>query len=137
MLAEDVVATEAMPPFAASSVDGYAVVAADGPGPRRLVGDQVAGVVENIRIEPGTAARVTTGAPVPPGADAVVMVEFAEAGDGVVEILESGTPVGANVRPVGQDIQPGQRVLAKGTLLGPAELGLLGTVGRFQVPVFR
>ncbi len=137
VLAEAVIATEPMPPFAASSVDGYAVIAADGPGVRQLVGDQAAGYVDDIVIRPGTAARVTTGAPIPPGADAVVVVEETEAGSGTVEILAGHTPAGANIRPVGQDIETGQLVLAAGTLLGPAELGLLGTVGRAQVPVFR
>src|SRR5687768_6938727 len=78
VLAEDTVAEEPMPPFAASSVDGFAVIAADGAGLRRLVGDQAAGYVGDIRVEPGTAARVTTGAPIPPGANAVVMVEQTE-----------------------------------------------------------
>lgn len=137
VLAEDVFAAEPMPPFAASSVDGYAVVAADGAGKRRLVGDQSAGYVDDIRVESGTAARVTTGAPVPAGTDAVVMVEQTESGDGWVEILTGDTPPGANIRPVGQDIEPGQLVLAKGTILGPAELGLLGTVGQVDITVFR
>lgn len=137
VLAEDVIAGEPMPPFAASSVDGYAVIAADGAGLRQLVGDQAAGYVDNIVVKPGTAARVTTGAPVPPGADAVVMVEETEAGNGTVEILTGSTPAGANIRPIGQDIETGQVVLAAGTLLGPPEMGLLGTVGRAQVTVYR
>lgn len=137
VLAEDIFANEPMPPFAASSVDGFAVVAADGAGLRRLVGDQTAGYVDDLRVEPGTAARVTTGAPVPAGADAVVMVEETEMQDGQVDILTGDTPAGANIRPVGQDIETGQLVLAKGTRLGPAELGLLGTVGQTQVTVFR
>lgn len=137
ILAEDITAAEPMPPFAAASVDGYAVIAAEGPGARRLVGDQAAGYVDDITIEPGTAARVTTGAPVPPGATAVVMVELTEAGNGHVEILTADIPEGANIRPVGQDIEAGQLVLPKGKLLGPAELGLLGTVGRATVPVIR
>lgn len=137
VLAQDVFAIEPMPPFAASSVDGYAVIAADGAGIRRLVGDQAAGYVDDIRVEPGTAARITTGAPVPAGADAVVMVEQTETGAGQVEILTGDTPPGANIRPVGQDIEIGQLVLAKGTVLGPAELGLLGTVGQVDITVFR
>lgn len=137
VLAEDVYAGEPMPPFAASSVDGYAVVAAEGPGRRRIVGDQAAGYVADLRIEPGTSARVTTGAPVPPGADAVVMVEETEVTNGHVEILAREVPSGSNIRPVGQDIEQGQLVLAKGTVLGPAELGLLGTVGKTEVTVYR
>jgi molybdenum cofactor synthesis domain-containing protein len=137
VLAEDVLSDEPMPPFAASSVDGYAVIAADGPGTRRIVGDQAAGYVADVRIEPGTAARVTTGAPIPPGADAVVMVEQTETNNGRVSILADDIESGANVRPIGQDIEAGQLVLARGTVLGPAELGLLGTVGKVQVTVHR
>lgn len=137
VLAEDVFADEPMPPFAASSVDGFAVVVGDGPGLRRVVGDQAAGYVGDVRVEPGTAARVTTGAPVPSGADAVVMVEQTEESNGQVNILAGDTPVGANIRPIGQDIQAGQLVLARGTALGPAELGLLGTVGKAVVTVYR
>ena len=137
VLAEEVTAVEPMPPFAAASVDGYALIAADGVSPRRLIGEQMAGSVTGIRLEPGKAVRITTGAPVPPGADAVVMVEQTEEKDGLVYFLTDSLPTGANIRPIGQDIQAGQVVLAKGTELGPAELGLLGTVGQTQVRVYR
>jgi molybdenum cofactor synthesis domain-containing protein len=137
VLAEDIFADEPMPPFAAASVDGYAVIAADGPGLRRVVLDQAAGYVADIPVELGTAARVTTGAPVPPGADAVVMVEETEPRGDQVDILTAELQPGANIRPVGQDIETGQRVLASGTVLGPAELGLLGTVGKVEVTVYR
>jgi molybdenum cofactor synthesis domain-containing protein len=137
VLAEDIFAVEPMPPFAAASVDGYAVIAADGPGPRRIVADQAAGYVADVRIEPGAAARVTTGAPVPPGADMVVMVEQTETTGDRVDILTADLQPGSNIRPIGQDIEAGQRVLPKGTQLGPAELGLLGTVGQAQVTVYR
>ncbi len=137
VLAENIVAKEPMPPFVASGVDGYAVIAADGTGARRLVGDQAAGYVEPIQIKPGTAARVTTGAPAPPGADAVVMVEQCEAGNGQVEILAGDILPGDNLRPIGQDIETGRQVLARGTVLGPPELGLLSTVGRPVVLVYR
>ncbi|MEW5960077.1 MAG: gephyrin-like molybdotransferase Glp [Chloroflexota bacterium] len=137
VLAEDVFADEPMPPFAAASVDGYAVVAADGPGPRQIVGDQMAGYVAGLRVEPGTAARVTTGAPIPPGADAMVMIEQTAERNGRVDILAHNIQVGANIRPVGQDIEQGQLVLPTGALVGPPELGLLGTVGKAAVSVFR
>jgi molybdopterin biosynthesis enzyme len=137
ILAEDIFAVEPMPPFPAASVDGFAVIAADGPGSRRIVGDQMAGYVAGLRVEPGTAARVTTGAPIPPGADTMVMVEQTEERDGQVNILTSDLPLGSNIRPVGQDIEPGQLVLPQGTFLGPAELGLLGTVGKTMVTVYR
>lgn len=137
VLAEDVIAAEPMPPFAAASVDGYAVVAADGAGTRRLVGDQAAGYLAGVSVEAGTAARVTTGAPVPAGADAVVMVEQTETRTGQVDILTDATRPGDNIRPIGQDIEQGQLVLPKGTVLGPPELGLLGTVGKARVTVYR
>ncbi len=120
VLAEDIIADGPMPPFPASSVDGFGVIAADGPGWHRLVGDQMAGYVAEMRVEPGTAARVMTGAPIPPGVDSMVMVEETEEKDGQVNILAKNIEVGANIRPIGQDIEAGQRVLAQGTLLGPA-----------------
>ncbi len=137
VLAEDVVADEPMPPFPAASVDGFAVVAADGPGLRRIVGEQMAGYVAEVRVERGTAARVTTGAPIPPGADTMVMVEQTEEREGQVNILTGDLQPGSNIRPIGQDIKTGQRVLPQGTVLGPAELGLLGTVGKTIVTVYR
>lgn len=136
LLAETVYATEDMPPFPASSVDGYAVVAADTERVRRLVGDQTAGYVADVHVQPGTVARITTGAPLPSGADAVVMVEFTEERDGVVSI-QRAVKAGDNVRPPGQDIGRGDIVLAAGTLLGPVELGLLATIGRTEVQAYR
>jgi molybdenum cofactor synthesis domain-containing protein len=137
VLAEDVFADEPMPPFAAASVDGYAVIAADGPGWHQIVGDQMAGYVAGLRVQLGTAARVTTGAPIPPGADAMVMIEQTEERDDQVNIMATDLQAGANIRPVGQDIKQGQLVLPKGTVLGPPELGLLGTVGKTDVSVYR
>ncbi len=136
VLAEDIFAAAPMPPFAAASVDGFAVIAADGFAPRRIVGDQMAGYVAGLRVEPGTAARVTTGAPLPPGADTMVMVEQTEEQAGQMYLFKGDLQAGANIRPVGQDIEAGQLVLARGALLGPAELGLLGTVGQTRVRVY-
>jgi molybdenum cofactor synthesis domain-containing protein len=134
VLAEDIYATEDMPPFACSAKDGYAVVAADTSPVRRLVGDQMAGYVAGVRVTPGAAARITTGAPIPPGADAVIMVEHTEEHDGQVVIHRRVRP-GDDVRPPGQDIPRGQLVLPRGTLLGPPELGLLATMNRTEVLV--
>lgn len=143
VLAEDVYATEDMPPFACSAKDGFAVVASDRSPARRIIGDQHAGYVADIRVAPGTAARITTGAPIPPGADAVVMVEFTEEHDpstgsghrGQVTMHKTVAP-GADVRPPGQDLAKGQLVIPAGTALGPPELGLLATVGRTEVQVY-
>ena len=137
VLAEDVYAPENMPPFAASAKDGFAVVAGDTSRERRLVGEQMAGTVEGLRVERGTAVRITTGAPIPPGADAVVMVEKTEERDGRVTIHQEDLEPGADVRPAGQDIEQGQLVLERGTRLGPAEIGLLATVGQTMVKVHR
>ncbi|HBY95010.1 MAG TPA: molybdopterin molybdenumtransferase MoeA, partial [Chloroflexi bacterium] len=127
VLAEDVRAAEPMPPFAASAKDGFAVIAGDLGPTRRIVGDQFAGHATDLRLVPGTAARITTGAPLPTGADAIVMVEFTEVRGDQVTITRPVEP-GADVRPAGQDIEAGQIVLPAGTRLGPAELGLLATV---------
>ncbi|MFQ6014831.1 MAG: gephyrin-like molybdotransferase Glp [Anaerolineae bacterium] len=135
VLAEDIRADEDMPPFPASAKDGYAVVAADRSPMRRLVGEQTAGFVADLRVEPGTAARITTGAPLPPGADAVVMVEFTEEyGDQVA--IRKRVKAGDDVRPAGQDIARGELVLRRGTLLGAAEVGLLATIGYTVVKVY-
>jgi molybdenum cofactor synthesis domain-containing protein len=135
VLAQDVAAVEPMPPFAASAVDGYAVIAADTSSIRQVIGEQMAGDVTDLRVVPGTAVRVTTGAPLPPGADAMVMVEsVAEDTDGCIRLLNS-VQAGANVRPVGQDLAAGQLVLPHGCRLGAAEIGLLATVGQIEVLV--
>lgn len=91
ILAEDIVARAAIPPFAAAAKDGYAVVAADGAGWRHLAGEQMAGYVADLRVEPGSVVKITTGAPLPPGADAVVMVEETDERDGRVEIRAAVT----------------------------------------------
>lgn len=134
VLAEDVHTAEPAPPFRAASVDGYAVIASDPAPVRRIVGDQSAGYLSDVKVTPGTAVRVTTGAPIPQGADAVVMVEFTEAQGDSVAIKADADP-GDNIRPIGQDLAVGQRVLAKGVSLEAAEIGLLATIGKTQVLV--
>ncbi|MGB9777505.1 MAG: gephyrin-like molybdotransferase Glp [Anaerolineae bacterium] len=133
VLAEDVRAGADHPPFAASTVDGWAVVAED-PSPRRriLAGEGKAGEMPAVPVVPGTAARVMTGAPLPSGADAVVMVEDSVVEGEFVRFTRAVRP-GENVRPAGSDLAAGQRVLTAGTPLGPAEIGLLATVGRSEV----
>jgi len=134
VLAEDVRASEPMPPFRAAAVDGYAVIATDPTAARRVVGDQSAGYVDDLQVTTGTAVRVTTGAPVPSGADTMVMVEFTEEQDGYVEIKTTVEP-GSNVRPVGQDLADGQLVLAQGTFIEAPEIGLLAMIGKTEVLV--
>ncbi|GIW07130.1 MAG: molybdopterin molybdenumtransferase MoeA [Dehalococcoidia bacterium] len=135
VLAEPVIATEDQPPFVASTVDGFAVRADDGIAPRRLRGDVRAGA-SGRPIGPGECVRIMTGAPVPAGADAVVMFEWAEQRDGVV-IPEAPPKPGDNVRPIGSDLRTGEMVIPAGARLGPVEIGLLATLGIREVAVHR
>ena len=139
VLAEDVTAPDPLPPFPASVKDGYAVIAADGPGTYPVIGEVTAGRMADFAVTPGSVAYITTGAPLPRGADAVVMVEETEslpAADGRTTVrINSGVRPGDDVRPVGFDVAAGQQVLAAGTRLGAAEIGLLATVGAATVSV--
>lgn len=145
ILAEDVISHEDIPPFANSAMDGFALLSQDsqprnGQSPRlRVIGGVAAGYVADHAVEPGTAMRIMTGAPVPPGADAVIQVELTRS-DGSesqwVEILQQVVP-GNNIRPAGEDMHSGQTVLLSGTEIGPWEIGILATLGWSQVPVIR
>ncbi|XP_056623569.1 gephyrin a isoform X3 [Triplophysa dalaica] len=142
VLAQDVYAKDNLPPFPASVKDGYAVRAADGPGDRFIIGESQAGEQPSLTVMPGQVMRVTTGAPIPCGADAVVQVEdtelLRESEDGTeeleVRILVQARP-GQDIRPIGHDIKRGECVLSKGTHMGPSEIGLLATVGVTEVEV--
>jgi len=137
--AEEVVAREPLPPFENTAMDGYAVRAADTAGaPLELavVGFIAAGSSGDVPVGPGEAARIMTGAPMPPGADAVVMVErTVDLGDRVR--IEVAVDVGTAVRPAGDDLGVGDPVVRVGDALTPAHLGLLATVGRSSVRVVR
>uniref|UniRef100_A0A673IY52 Gephyrin-like n=1 Tax=Sinocyclocheilus rhinocerous TaxID=307959 RepID=A0A673IY52_9TELE len=116
--------------------------AADGPGDRFIIGESQAGEQPTLTVMPGQVMRVTTGAPIPCGADAVVQVEdtelLRESEDGTeeleVRILVQARP-GQDIRPIGHDIKRGECVLAKGTHMGASEIGLLATVGVTEVEV--
>ena len=136
VLAQDVISPEHVPPFRASTVDGFAVIAADDLGPSQVVENITAGVVGGAVLQPGMAARIMTGAPLPEGADAVAMIEYARQ-DGVTLTLERAVRVGENIRPVGVDVTEGDRVLERGAVLGPAEIGLLMTLGFTAVTCYR
>lgn len=136
VLAEDIVANTPLPDVPKSAVDGYALRADDGLAARRVVGELTAGGSGQVIVVPGTAARIMTGAPLPSGADAVVMVEQTEEHDGIMR-LQQALRAGDSVHTVGQDIASGDLVLAAGTVLGPAEIGLLATIGRVQVRLYR
>ncbi len=149
VLAVDIVAGHDLPPFANSSMDGYAVrlseVAAatsERPVGVPVSNDIPAGSGLPAPLEPGTAARIMTGAPVPPGAEAVVPVEDTDdtrerhgaplpARIGIL----TAPSAGANIRPAGQDVRAGTTVLRAGTLLGPASVGVLAALGHSQVTV--
>jgi molybdopterin molybdotransferase len=141
LLAEDVVSEIDLPRFDNSSMDGYAVRAGEltevGPGaPVSLPvhGDIPAGHAGTVRLEPGTAVRIMTGAPVPEGADAVVPVEWTDGGTDRVQIRRSPS-VGAYLRHCGEDVRAGQTVLRVGTRLSSRQIALLAAVGRARVLV--
>lgn len=141
VLAERVTASTAIPSFDNSSMDGYAVYAADveqasehRPVRLPVIGDIAAGDGSAYAIRPGMCARIMTGAPMPTGADAVIPVEWTDGGTAQVEIRRAA-PDRSYVRRVGEDVRPGDVVAEPGTRLGPAALGLLAAVGRPTVRV--
>lgn len=138
VLAEPVASAEPVPAFANTAMDGFAVRAADtagAPVALELAGTVAAGDPGEVEVGSGQAVRIMTGAPMPPGADAVVMVERtrpAEDGRIVVEI-EVGP--GNHVRRPGEDIEAGQEVFAAGAVLSPGHLGVLASIGVYEVAV--
>jgi molybdopterin molybdotransferase len=143
VLAEDVRAGENIPPHTNSSMDGYAVLAADTASastdhPTRLhiVGDIAAGHVPEAKVTPGTVVRIMTGAPIPPGADAVVKVEDTET-DGEWVSIYTEVSTGNYIRPAGEDVRRDELVLPKSTLIRPQEIGMLATLGHKEALVHR
>ncbi|MFP3896308.1 MAG: gephyrin-like molybdotransferase Glp [Anaerolineales bacterium] len=129
VLAEDVRAEENMPPFATSRMDGYAIVAEDNSQRRRILGEGIAGAELDVTVTPGTAMRIMTGAPLPPGADAVIPVEETCEVDGYVT-LPGAVPQGQYVHEVGGDYSVGDLIIPEGSVVGPPEIGLLANLGR-------
>lgn len=145
VLAVDLLSNVNVPPFAASVKDGYAVQAVDGMGVRKVMtSPATAGTQPNkLALTSGHCIRISTGAPVPMGADAIVPVEdtqllsTTENGD-ELEICINTKPVfGQEIRVVGADLKRGEIVLREGCTLGPVELGLIASVGFREVPVVR
>jgi molybdopterin molybdotransferase len=137
VLAEDVAADRDVPPFRNSAMDGYAVRGDDvtsAPVELRVVGEIAAGGFPDRSVEPGEAMRIMTGAPMPAGADTVVRVEDTDNASDLVTIT-AAMPKGMAVRQAGEDLKKGERVLAAETVLRPAEIGLLASVGRARVLV--
>ncbi|MEY2957553.1 MAG: molybdopterin biosynthesis protein MoeA, partial [Actinomycetota bacterium] len=143
VLAADVVAEELVPPFDNTAVDGYAVIAADTasvPVDLEVVGEVAAGAFTDRVLVRGEAIRIMTGAPIPVGADAIVMVEDTERlVDGSVERVRIATSVeaGAAVRRAGDDVRPGQLLFEAGTLVTPPIVGVLASINARTVPVHR
>ncbi|MFH8445651.1 gephyrin-like molybdotransferase Glp [Streptomyces sp. NPDC018026] len=160
VLVDDVTVPLSLPPFDNSSMDGYAVRVTDVAGASEefpavleVVGDVAAGQAEAPSVGPGQAARIMTGAPLPPGAEAVVPVEWTDGGLGEGPVAgmraRSLAPEGAeghvhvyrpaeeraHVRAKGSDVRSGDRALAAGTVLGPPQIGLLAAIGRGTVRV--
>ncbi|MGW0560084.1 molybdotransferase-like divisome protein Glp [Streptomyces sp. NPDC003016] len=160
VLVEDVMVRIALPPFDNSSMDGYAVRTSDVAGASEefpavltVIGDVAAGSGGTLMVGPGEAARIMTGAPLPPGAEAVVPVEWTDGGTGggpaATMRAASGAPEGASgevrvhrpvearahVRARGSDVQAGDLALEAGTVLGPPQIGLLAAIGRATVKV--
>ena len=139
----DVTSEAAVPPFDNTAVDGFAVRAADVAAPPvtlPIVATIAAGSPPEPALAPGQAIRILTGAPIPPGADAVVMVEDTDVQgggiDGETVTLKVAVPEGAHVRPAGDDIAPGQTVFKAGTVVTPAHIGVLASIGVRKVPVY-
>jgi len=154
VVAEDVVSPIDIPPLPNTAMDGYAVRAADTAGASeatpvelRVAGELAAGYVFEGEVRPGTAVRIMTGAPIPAGADAVVPFEetdepagrafgsFAKSRD-VVGVLKAAEP-GANIREAAEDVHKGQRIMPKGKVLRPAQIGVLASLGMATVKVHR
>ncbi|MEM3565875.1 MAG: molybdopterin-binding protein [Candidatus Bathyarchaeia archaeon] len=143
VLAEDVTAPIKIPPFNRSTVDGYAVKAEDTfgadenkPVKLRLCGTVNVGETPKIRVEHGTAAEIMTGAPIPEGADAVVMAENAERKNRDIYVY-AAVAKGENVMEAGADIKKGETVAKQGQLLGSREIGAIAAVGLSKVKVYK
>ena len=139
VLAEDLVSPYPLPPFSNSAMDGYAVRSADladAPVELPVAADIPAGRTDGPALDAGTVHRIMTGAAVPDGADAVVQVEWTDAGTERVRI-DRAVADGQNVRVAGEDVTAGQVVLTAGALLGPAQVGLAAAVGAGSLAVRR
>ena len=140
VLAAQVIASEIVPPFDNTAVDGYAVRSEDVaivPVELRVVGELAAGAAPTVGVRAGEAIRIMTGAPMPEGADAVVMVEDSERiGDDAVRLTRS-VPSGAAIRGAGDDVRIGDELFAAGTTITPAVAAVLASINAARVQVYR
>ncbi len=142
-LAEDIVADTDKPLFDNSAMDGFAVrykdikgASEEKPAELRLIGECAAGTGERIKVEEGTAVKIYTGAPLPEGADTVVPVEYTE-GKGETVFIKKEFKEGANVRRRGEEVKRGELVLQKGKEVRGYEIGMIASVNRATVKVYR
>ena len=137
VLAEDLLSTLDLPPWPNSAMDGYALRLSDWTGEPLVVSQKIFAGNAPPPLQPGTCARIFTGAPVPAGADCVEMQENAEVqSDGRVGFIQAMS-IGQNIRPQGQETTAGEQVLAAGTRLGPIEQGLAASLGCAELEVVR
>lgn len=143
VLGDDLVSPVSLPPFDNSAMDGYAVRSVDVADAERHAAvalpvpvDIPAGKTDIVPLLPGTAHRIMTGAPVPPGADAIVKVEDTDGGEQRVAVRAPSAP-GTHIRRTGEDVSEGATVLRAGTVLGAPQLGLAAAIGRAELPVHR
>lgn len=137
VLAEDMLSSLDLPPWPNSAMDGYALRLADWTGEPLRVSQRIFAGQAPQPLEPGTCARIFTGAPMPAGADCVEMQENAEVLDDQRVRFTKALEFGQNIRPQGQETRTGDKVLAAGTRLGPVELGLSASLGLAQLKVVR
>jgi molybdopterin molybdotransferase len=131
--ARSITAEHDVPPFANSAMDGFAVRSGDLPGRLRIIGESAAGAAQMPEVASGTALRISTGAPIPPGADTVVPIE--EATDAGAEVdIPAPAPAGQHVRTAGHDTRAGD-VVSLPASLTPAAIGMLASLGRSEVEV--
>ena len=142
VLADDVTSDVEVPAFPNSAMDGYAVVSSDvarasvdAPVSLPVVGEVLAGATDIPDLSAGRCVRIMTGAPIPPGADAVVPVETTSGGSGQVA-FHNPVPSGKHIRHPGEDLTPGQPLVAAGRRLGPADVGLLAVAGVTRVACY-
>ena len=137
VLAEPMVAGLDLPPWPNSAMDGYALRLADWQGEPLQVSQRILAGMAPDALQPGTCARIFTGAPVPEGADTVEMQENVSVGDDGRVHFNQPLKIAQNIRPQGQENRKGETLLAAGTRLGPIELGLAASIGLAQLPVRR
>jgi molybdopterin molybdotransferase len=142
VIAENIYATINLPPFRRAAMDGYAIKSEDTfqaseeePITLKLKGGVMAGQVPEMAVSHGTCMEISTGAPIPDGADTVVMIEYTEKQDDNI-LIPDGVPLNANITKEGSDILAGELLLSRGTLITPDKIGVLSAIGLKEVPVY-